>query len=70
MKYICRFVNAVTGDQRTVTVELDDEELADARRNHGIDGPVAKSYTMRKASRLVPAGFDPDLASITRVQLH
>jgi hypothetical protein len=70
MKYSCCFINAVTGDQRTVTVELDDEELADARRNLGLDGPVARSYVMRRGSRCVPAGFDPDLASITRVQLH
>jgi hypothetical protein len=27
MKYSCCFINAVTGDQRTVIVELDDEEL-------------------------------------------
>jgi hypothetical protein len=70
MKYRCKFVNAATGERREVVVELDDDEIADARKNLGIDGPVARSYVMRRGSRYVPAGFDPDLASITRVQQH
>jgi hypothetical protein len=70
MKYSCCFINSVTGDQRTVVVELDNDEIADARKNLGIDGPVARSYVMRRGSRCVPAGFDPDLASITRVRLN
>jgi hypothetical protein len=69
MKYVCDCVNKA-GERRTVVVQLDDDEIADVRRNLGIDGPVAKTYTMQKASRLVPAGFDPDPASIARVQLH
>jgi hypothetical protein len=70
VKYVCDFVHPKTRERRTIVVELDSDEVADARRNLGIDGPVAKLYTMQKASRCVPAGFDPDLASITRVQLH
>jgi hypothetical protein len=70
VRYVCEFVHPKTGERRTVTVSLDDEELADARRNLGLDGPVARSYVMRRGSRCVPAGFDPDLASITRVQQH
>jgi hypothetical protein len=58
------------GERRDVIVELDADEIADARRNLGLDGLVAKSYTMRKASRCVPAGFDPDLSSIKQVQEH
>jgi hypothetical protein len=70
VKYVCDCVNAVTGELREVVVQLDDDEIADARRNLGLNGPVARSYVMRRASRCVPAGFDPDLASITRVQSH
>ena len=70
MKFVGDFVHPKTRERRTIVVELDNDEVADARRNLGLDGPVAKIYTMRKASRYVPAGFDPDLASITRVQLH
>jgi hypothetical protein len=70
MKYVCDFVHPTTRECRTIIVELDNDEIADARRNHGLDGPVAKSYTMQKASRCVPAGFDPDLASIKQVQVH
>ena len=70
MKFVCDFVHPKTRERRTTVIELDSDEVADARRNLGIDGPVAKRYTMQKARRCVPAGFDPDLASITRVQLH
>ena len=70
MKFVCDFVHLKTRERRTIVVELDSDEVADARRNLGIDGPVAKMYTMQKARRCVPAGFDPDLGSITRVQLH
>ena len=51
-----------TRERRTIVIELDSDEVADARRNLGIDGPVAKLYTMQKARRCVPAGFDPDLS--------
>ena len=70
MKFVCDFVHPKTRERRTVVVELDNDEVADAWRNLGIDGPVAKLYTMQKANRCVPAGFDPDLASITRVCVH
>ena len=70
MKYTCTFLHPKTGERRTVIVELDNDEIADARRNLGLDGPVAKSYTMRKASCLVPAGLDPDLSSFKQVQVH
>ena len=70
MKFVCDFVHPKTHERRTIVVELDNDEIAHARRNLGLDGPVAKSYTLRKATRCVPGGFDPDLASITRVQLH
>jgi hypothetical protein len=70
MKFVCDFVHPKTHERRTIVVELDSDEIADARRNLGIDGPVAKLYTMQKARRCVPAGFDPDLASITRVRVH
>jgi hypothetical protein len=70
MKYACDFVHPNTRERRTIVVRLDDDEAADARRNLGLDGPVARSYVMRRASRSVPAGFDPDPASIMRVQVH
>ena len=70
MKYKCDFVHPTTYERRTIVVDLDKTEVADARRNLGIDGPIAKLYTMQKARRCVPAGFDPDLASITRVRVH
>ena len=70
MKYVCDFVHPKTRERRTIVIELDSDEVADARRNLGLDGPVAKLYTMQKANRCVPAGFDPDLASITRVRVH
>ena len=61
MKFVCDFVHPKTHERRTIVVELDNDEIADAQRNLGIDGPVAKIYTLHKASRCVPAGFDPDL---------
>ena len=70
MKYVCDFVHPKTHECRTIVVELDNDEIAHVRRNLGLDGPVAKSYTLHKASRCMPAGFDADLASIMRVQLH
>jgi hypothetical protein len=69
VRYVCDCVSK-TGERRTVVVQLDDGELADAQQNLGVDGPVARSYVMRRASRCVPAGFDPDLSSIKQVQVH
>ena len=50
MKFVCDFVHPKTRERRTIVVELDNDEVADARRNLGIDGPVAKLYTMQKAA--------------------
>ncbi len=69
MRYVCDCVNK-TGERREVVVELDDDEVADARRNFRTADLVARSYVMRRAGRRVPAGFDPDLASIKQVQVH
>ena len=51
MKFVCDFVHPKTRERRTIVVELDNDEVADARRNLEIDGPVAKLYTMQKARR-------------------
>jgi hypothetical protein len=60
MKFVCDFVHPKTRERRTIVVELDNDEVADARHNLRIDGPVAKLYTMQKASRCaLPAGFAP-----------
>jgi hypothetical protein len=69
VKYVCDCVSK-TGELRTIVVELDNDEIADARRNLGIDGPVARSYVMRRASRSVPIGFDPVVNSVKQVQVH
>jgi hypothetical protein len=70
MKYVCDFVHPKTRERRTIVVELDNDEVADARRNFGTADLVARSYVMRRASRCAPGGFDFDIASIQPVQLH
>jgi hypothetical protein len=68
VRYVCDCVSK-TGERTSIVVELGDGELADALRNLGLDGPVARSYVMQRASRLVP-GFDPVVNSIKQVQVH
>ena len=68
VRYVCDCVSK-TGERRTIVVELEPDEIADARRNLGLNGPVARSYVMRRASRSVP-GFDPVVNSIKQVQVH
>jgi hypothetical protein len=54
------------GEHTTVVVELDNEELADIRRNSRTALLIARCYAMRHANRLVP-GFDPDPASVQQI---
>ena len=65
-KYTCQVVHPETGERRTVVVELDNDELADIRRNYRTATLVARAYVMRRATRLVP-GADPVLESIQQI---
>jgi hypothetical protein len=68
-RYVCEFVNK-SGERRDVVVTLNDAEVTNVLLNFRTADLVARSYVMRRASRCVPAGFDPDLASIKQVQVH
>ena len=70
MKYTCTFLHPKTGERRTVIVELDDKELDDVQHNSRTADLIARGYVLRRASHYVPKGFDPDLKSIQRVQIH
>jgi hypothetical protein len=54
------------GEHTTVVVELDNDELADIRRNSRTATLIARSYAMRHATRLVP-GFDPVIESLQQI---
>jgi hypothetical protein len=68
-RYVCEFVNK-SGERRDVVVTLNDAEVTNVLLNFRTADLVARSYVMRRACRRVPAGFDPDLASIKQVQVH
>ena len=41
LRYVCDCVSK-SGERRTVVVKLDDDEVADVRRNLGPAGPLAR----------------------------
>jgi hypothetical protein len=66
MKYTCQVVNPETGERRVVVVQLDDEEIADARRNYRTENLVIRGYAMKHARRSAP-GFDPVPETVTQL---
>ncbi len=66
MKYLCPFINQVTGERRDVLVHLTPDEVADVERHlvlrgasgpGGRNGPIARGYACRRAAQDRPDGF-------------
>ena len=66
IRYVCRFVDE-RGAFRDGTVSLSRDEVEDVLRHRrqnpdgagGIGGPLERGYAWRRASRAVPAGYEP-----------
>jgi hypothetical protein len=75
IRYSVRFVHRVTGECRTITVDLSQWEVADvnyqaaAKRRAVEDGwpPLERAYALRRAANGLAAGFEPVLEDMHRV---
>jgi hypothetical protein len=66
LRYAVSFTNR-DGEQRTVIVELTQDEIGDCNANPRTAQNIAFSYVLSRASLEVPRGFSLDAAGISRV---